>query len=398
MTLGEYKKKELSQQILDEPDTYVGGIDEIEDILPVFIEGVIKTQNTKYIPAIIKLYDEILVNARDQKIRLDESKDKNVIPVTDIKVDYDKEKKMWTIYNNGNGIDVAQHPTEKDKNGKKYWIPELILGELLTSKNYNKKGKITGGKNGFGAKLANLFSQWFRVETVDHTRGLKYIQEFKNNMKHKDKPKVTKVKGKPYTKISWIIDFKKFGIKEYTDDIVNLMIRRVYDIAGTTDKKLNVYYNREKLKVKSFDKYINMYIGDKEKVYNMIHPRWEVSVCVSQTDKFEQYSFVNGIYTQKGGKHVDVIVKQLTSGIATVIKRKHKKTIPENYIKNYLKVFVNSVIEDPSFDSQSKERLITPQSKFGSKPEIDNKFIKKIVDTLDITEKVISFADFKLNK
>ena len=131
---------------------------------------------------------------------------------------------MWTIYNNGNGIDVARHPTEKDKNGKKYWIPELILGELLTSKNYNKKGKITGGKNGFGAKLANLFSQWFRVETVDHTRGLKYIQEFKNNMKHKDKPKVTKVKGKPYTKISWIIDFKKFGMKDYTDDIVSILI------------------------------------------------------------------------------------------------------------------------------------------------------------------------------
>lgn len=399
MTLEEYKKKELSQQILDEPDTYVGGIDEIEDVLPVFIEGVIKTQNTRYVPATIKLFDEILVNARDQKSRLDESKEKNIIPVTDIKVDYDKDKKIWTIYNNGNGIDVAQHPTEKDKKGKPIWIPELILGELLTSKNYNKKGKTTGGKNGFGAKLVNLFSQWFRVETVDHIRGLKYIQEFKNNMTHKDKPKVTKVKGKPYTKISWIIDFEKFGMKEdFTDDMVNLMIRRVYDIAGTTDKRLNVYYNREKLKVKSFDKYIDLYIGENDKVYNIIHPRWEIGVSVSQTDKFEQYSFVNGIYTQKGGKHVDVIVKQLTSGIATAIKRKHKKTIPENYIKNYLKIFVNSIIEDPSFDSQSKERLITPQSKFGSKPEIDNKFIKKIVDTLDITEKVISFADFKLNK
>ena len=60
MTLEEYKKKELSQQILDEPDTYVGGIDEIEDVLPVFIEGVIKTQNTRYVPATIKLFDEIL--------------------------------------------------------------------------------------------------------------------------------------------------------------------------------------------------------------------------------------------------------------------------------------------------------------------------------------------------
>jgi len=244
MSLEEYKKKELSQQILDEPDTYVGGIDMIEDILPVFKDGNIVIENTKYIPALIKLYDEILVNARDQKVRLDESKDKDIYKVTDIKVDYDNEKKMWSIYNNGNGIDVAEHPTELDEKGKPIWIPGLILGELLTSKNYNKTGKITGGKNGFGAKLANLFSVWFQVETVDHTRGLKYVQVFTNNMNIKGKPKITKVKCKPYTKISWIVDFEKFGITEYSNDMINMMIRRIYDIAGTTDKSLNLYYNQ----------------------------------------------------------------------------------------------------------------------------------------------------------
>ena len=147
MSLEEYKKKELSQQILDEPDTYVGGIDMIEDVLPVFKGGNIVVENTQYIPAIIKLYDEILVNARDQKVRLDESKDKNIIKVTNIKVEFDAEKQMWSIYNDGNGIDVAKHPSERDEKGKPIWIPGLILGELLTSKNYNKKGKTTGGKN-----------------------------------------------------------------------------------------------------------------------------------------------------------------------------------------------------------------------------------------------------------
>ena len=93
-----------------------------------------------------------------------------------------------------------------------------------------------------------------------------------------------------------------------------------------------------------------------------------------------------------------MIVKMITSKLCEYIKRKHKKEIPENYIRNYLKIFVNSIIEDPSFDSQSKERLITPMSKFGSKPEIDNKYIKKIVENLDIVDKVLSFADFKLNK
>jgi DNA topoisomerase-2 len=286
--------------------------------------------------------------------------EKNIIPVNNIKVEYNTENSMWTIYNDGNGIDVAEHPKEKDKEGKPIHIVELILGNLLTSKNYNKSGKTTGGKNGFGAKLVNLFSTYFRVETVDHIRGLKYIQEFTNNMRDKTKPKITKVKCKPYTKISWITDFKRFNIEKYTDDMVNLMIRRIYDIAGTTDKNMNIYYNNEKIKVKTFENYIQLYLNEEEEiVYEKPHSRWEIGISTSLTDKFEQYAFVNGIYTSKGGKHVDLICKQLTSGIVNHINKKHKKNIPENYIKNYLKIFVNSVIEDPSFDSQSKERLIT---------------------------------------
>ena len=154
---------------------------------------------------------------------------------------------MWSIYNDGNGIDVAKHPTEIDSKGEPIWIPSLILGELLTSKNYNKKGKTTGGKNGFGAKLVNLFSKWFKVETVDHVRGLKFVQEFKDNMSIKGKPKVTNVKGKPYTKISWIVDFERFSVSHYSDDMVNLMMRRVYDIAGVTDNSVNIYYNGKRL-------------------------------------------------------------------------------------------------------------------------------------------------------
>ena len=310
--LNDYKKKELWRQILDEPDTFVGGTDLIEDVLPVMKDSKIIVKECKYIPAILKLFDEILVNARDQKIRLEESTNKeSIINVSDIKVEYDESIGMWSIYNSGNGIDVAEHPTEKDDTGNPIWIPALILGELLTSKNYNKSGKTTGGKNGFGAKLANLFSTWFKVETVDHIRGLKYIQTFENNMTVKNKPKITKVKSKPYTKISWIIDFKRFDIKEYSSDMLNLMERRVYDIAGTTDKSLNVHFNKQKLQIKSFDKYIDLYLDDNNnKVYEKIHDRWEIGVSVSK-DKYENYSFVNGIYTAKGGKHVDYISKQL---------------------------------------------------------------------------------------
>ena len=89
-------------------------------------------------------------------------------------------------------------------------------------------------------------------------------------------------------------------------------------------------------------------------------------------------------------------MKQITSGVVDHIKKTKKKTVLEKYVKNYLSVYINSVIENPSFDSQTKERLITPKSKFGSKPVVSQKFIKKLCDS-GLTEKVLQFSDFKDN-
>ena len=65
-------------------------------------------------------------------------------------------------------------------------------------------------------------------------------------------------------------------------------------------------------------------------------------------------------------------------------------------MKNYLSIYLNSVIENPSFDSQTKERLITPKSKFGSKPVVSDKFIKHLCES-GLSEKVMQFNDFKEN-
>ena len=180
--------------------------------------------------------------------------------------------------------------------------------------------------------------------------------------------------------------------------MISLMIRRIYDISGITGSKVNIYYNGNKIKCNTFDKYIDLYLYGDTKVYEKIHDRWNIGIAVSKTDKYENYSFVNGIATFKGGKHVDYITKQITSKLSEYINKKHKKDVPENYIKNYLRVFINSVIVNPSFDSQTKERLITPQSKFGSKPIISDKFIENIATKLDLIPKVLLFTEFKQTK
>ena len=396
-SLEKYQKKDLETHIYDTPDTYVGGSDLIEDTLPILqVDGTIKTETFEYVPALYNTFNEILVNARDQHVRLKQIKSK--YPVNNIKIQINKEEGFISIYNDGEGIDIAEHPTEKGKDGKPIMIPEMIFGHLLTSTNYEKdEKKIVGGKNGYGAKLTNIFSIIFTLETVDPVRKLKYTQEFKNNMKSKGKPKITKYTQKPYTKVSWVADFERFGLTIYSDKMYQLIERRLYDIAGVTDKSLNVFYNGSMIKHKTFDKYIGLYLKDEKIVYEEIHERWSIGVTVSKSDKFEQVSFVNGIATPKGGKHVDYITKQIIQLLTIHIEKKEKTKIKDNYIKNYLKVFINSTIENPGFDSQTKERLITSPAKFGSKPVITDKFLKKIL-TLGIVDKVLSFAEFKDNK
>ena len=396
-SLDKYQKKDLVTHIYDTPDTYVGGSDLIEEVLPILQENEsIQTETFEYIPALYNIFNEILVNARDQVVRLDQNKSNN--PVTTLKILINKSSGLIIIYNDGEGIDIAEHPTEKDKKGKSIMIPEMIFGHLLTSTNYGKdEKKIVGGKNGYGAKLTNIFSQYFKLETVDQERGLKYTQEFKNNMKDRGKPKVTKHSGKSYTKISWIADFTRFGLEGYSDKMYQLMERRIYDIAGVTDKKINVHYNGKMIKQKTFEKYIGLYLDKDKMVYEDIHERWSLGIALSNSDKFEQVSFVNGIATPKGGKHVDYITNLLVKALTTHIEKKEKTKIKDTYIKNYLKVFLNSTIENPGFDSQTKERLITSPAKFGSKPTISDKFIKKVI-SLGIVDKVLSFAEFKENK
>ena len=388
MAQEEYEEKDLRTHIFETTDTYAGSDQMITAPLANMREddNIIKITDKQYIPVIYKMFDEIIVNARDQRERLKSRE--GAIQLTEIKVSVDKETGVVSIYNNGDSIRIEKHSSG-------VYNPHLIFGRLLTSGNYKKGEKRTvGGKNGYGAKIVNIFSDRFNVEIIDRSTKKKYVQTFTKNMTEFTEPVITKSNAKPYTKITWKTDFKRFEIDGFTDDMISLMKRRVYDIAGVTDNKVSVYYNDKKLNIKSFKDYIELYPTSIVKTYEKLSDRWEVGITVSSNDKFEQISFVNGISTPNGGIHVDVITKLISSLVVKYIKKKHKKDVQEKYVKNYLSIYLNCVIENPSFDSQAKERLITPKTKFGSQPEIDEKLIKKVCDS-GLSEKVMQFSDFK---
>ena len=397
-----YQQKTDKQHILDNPDTYIGSVEKIESEQWILNEAGDKIieKHIEYIPGLFKLFDEGIVNCRDHVVRMQQAMSginkENCIPVTNIDITIEDDGTI-TMYNDGNGIDVAEHPEHK------IWIPELIFGHLRTSTNYDKsEKKIVGGKNGFGFKLVLIWSTYGSVETIDHIRGLKYRQEFKNNLDEICKPSITKCKNKPYTKITFKPDYSRLGIPGLTPDIISLLKKRVYDVAAVTDKNLKVRYNSGLVPIKNFQQYIDLYIGDKSlapRVYEDSGPegRWEYAVALTPTNEFSQISFVNGIHTAKGGKHVEYILNQITRKICDLIEKKKKVKVNPNSIKEQLILFLRCDIENPAFDSQTKDYMNTPSSKFGSRCDVSDKFIEKVAK-MGVMEAALQLTEVKENK
>eukprot|EP00933_Yihiella_yeosuensis_P069787 TRINITY_DN7678_c0_g2_i1.p1 TRINITY_DN7678_c0_g2~~TRINITY_DN7678_c0_g2_i1.p1 ORF type:complete len:1431 (+),score=413.67 TRINITY_DN7678_c0_g2_i1:106-4398(+) len=385
-----YQKKTQLEHILLRPDTYVGSCEHQFQEMFVYDDNKneIVFRKIDYVPALYKIFDEIIVNAADQCQR-DSKTD-----LVDITID--KQAGSISVMNNGKGIPVAMHKEHK------CWVPEMIFGQLLTSDNYDdSEKKVTGGRNGFGAKLTNVFSKKFIIETCDKKEGKKFTQVFENNMSIKNKPKITDFKGSEYTRVTFWPDFAKFGMTKLDNDIAGLMMKRAFDLAGSTRHNCKVILNGKLLPVKTFEEYVQLYTkkssaeGAQPLIYERCHERWEVGVSLSE-GQFQQVSFVNSINTIKGGTHVTHVTDQLVEAILKVVKGKNRGgiEIKPQHVKNHLFVFVNALIENPAFDSQTKEALTTKQSKFGSSCDLPEKLIKQVMKS-GVVDMILDWAKAK---
>ncbi|GJN14056.1 hypothetical protein PR202_gb00831 [Eleusine coracana subsp. coracana] len=323
-----YQKKSQLEHILLRPDTYIGSVEKHTQTLWVYEGGAMENRQVSYVPRLYKIFDEILVNAADNKQR-DPKMDS-------LRVEIDVEGCCISIYNNGDGIPVEIHQEEG------VYVPEMIFGHLLTSSNYDDNvRKTTGGRNGYGAKLTNIFSTEFVIETADGRRQKKYKQIFSENMGKKAEPQITKCKqGENWTRVTFKPDLSKFNMTHLEDDVVALM--------------------REWL-------------------------IWQVS-------------FVNRIATTRGGTHVDYVTNQVATHIMNFVNKKNKNAnMKVHNVKSHLWVFVNALIDNPAFDSQTKETLTTRQGSFGSKCELSVDLLKK-VEKSSVVSNLLSWVEFKLSK
>uniref|UniRef100_A0A1I8HWP8 DNA topoisomerase 2 n=1 Tax=Macrostomum lignano TaxID=282301 RepID=A0A1I8HWP8_9PLAT len=387
-----YQKKTQLEHILLRPDTYIGSVEPVTQSMWVFdseSEAMVQREIT-FVPGLYKIFDEILVNAADNKQR-DPS-------MSCIKIDIQPEENVMKIWNNGKGIPVVEHKEEK------MLVPTLIFGHLLTSSNFNDdEKKVTGGRNGYGAKLCNVFSTEFTLETSCKQYRKKFKQTWNSNMSKALDVRLSDAAPEDFTCITFKPDLKKFKMQKLTKDMVDLFTRRAYDVAASCPG-IKVYLNGKRLGVKTFKDYVDLYLKDKtddagnplKAVHEQINDRWEVAVTLS-TDGFKQISFVNSIATTKGGRHVDYLADQIVKQLIEVVKKKQGKggvQIKPSNLKNHLWLFCRCLVENPTFDSQTKEYMTLQQSMFGSKCDLGQKFIAK-VGKCGVIEAVMNWVKFK---
>ena len=391
MAARKYQKHTHHQHILELPDTYVGSTQTNEETRWVYDVSSTKMvwRKLNFNPGLYKIFDEILVNARDEYVRSISTAEMTPIKHIGISITSNAEgDTIISVENDGDGITI-----EEDKETK-VMIPELIFGHLLTSSNYDKsEEKIVGGKNGYGSKCTNILSKLFTVEIKNPASGKQYSQSWYDNMFKVEKASIKKYTGlKGSVKVTFIPDrvrFKgAFSAAGIIDDMIAVFHTRVVELAALVGKDVKVVWNGNTIASNTFEKFIKLFLRDGMTgfAYEECGPRWEVGAILARhlySDEEElpedkHISFVNGINTKKGGKHVETVTRKVLTDFCDVAKTK-KVDIKPGQLKNSVVLFINSTIVNPSFDSQSKEFLTTSATAFGSRPDYSGKLTQNLV-------------------
>lgn len=375
-----YTKMTQIEHVLKRPGMYIGSTSKQisnEWVFEKETSKIVKKQ-VSFTPGFLKIFDEIITNAIDHSVRDN--------TVSKIYVNISQETGEISVKNDGQGIPVVIH---KQHN---VYVPELIFSNMLSGSNFDDSIENTGaGTNGLGSKAVVIFSKKFKIETVNTENKLKFSQTFSENLSIKSKPKVTENSGKSYTKITFTPDFERFQMSCIDNDSYSLMLRRVYELLACTNKKVSVYLNEIKIPGKGLIDYSKYFLNDSP-IAHEVNGNFEY--ILFQSNEFSQVSFVNGNNTSQGGKHVDCIVNQITSGLKTLIETKKKiQNVKASVVKENMFIILNCTIVNPKFNSQTKEVMTSPVKDV----VVSESFLKKIYNS-PITQEVIEVTSFKDRK
>jgi DNA topoisomerase-2 len=370
-----FQKLDDIEHVLKRPGMYIGSIKPHTANKWLISENSVQIKEVTYNPGFLKIFDEIITNS------VDESKRKGS-KLNTIKVTVDEKTGIITIWDNG-GIPVVKHSEHKE------WIPEMIFSNLKAGSNFDDtESRSWAGTNGVGSTLTNIYSKSFTVTTCDGKN--QYTQTFSDNMRNRTVAKVKKA-TKNHTEITFLTDYEKFGLTGIDNNHFKMIEKRVYDLAAC-NTHLKISFNGKPLTFKTFENYIQLYVKDyffessKDK-------NWSLGISISENG-FQQVSFANSTETYDGGTHVDYIMSQIVSQLREFFMKKHKVDVKPSELKNHMFLFLDSTIINPSFSSQTKEKLITEVKDFGSTYEVTSKLIQSIIKS-EIVNSILDWIQQK---
>ena len=372
-----FKKLDDISHVILRPGMYIGSIKPHTANKWIVEEGKMTQREITYNPGFLKIFDEIVTNSVDESKR--EGSKLNII-----KVDLDRKTNKVTIWDNG-GIPVVKN-TEHDE-----WIPEMVFSNLKAGSNFDdSEERSWAGTNGVGSTLTNIYSKEFNISTCDGKNSFK--QTFSNNMRERTQPVIKKAKAN-HTEISYITDLEKFGLTEIDDDHYKMIEKRIYDIAAC-NTGLKIYFNGDLININSFEDYIKLYTQEYFHEFKK-DKTWSLAIALSQNG-FQQVSFANTTETYDGGTHVDYVMNQIIVSLREFFLKKHKVDIKPSELKQHMFLFLDATVINPSFSSQTKEKLITEVKEFGTTFEVSPKLIQSILKS-EIVNSILDWIQQKKN-
>ena len=350
-----------------------------------------------YPPALYKIFDEVIVNAADHH-------NEHPTKVNRIEVDFNQNTGRFSVLNNGPGIEIVHHTTAG------MWVPEFIFGEFHSTSNFVKDAENTkGGTNGLGAKLTNVLSQEFTVETVDDRTKQKYIQTWRNNMSIKEPPIITPCTDSPYTKVSFIPDYAHFQYangwsKNIFISLIGMIRMRMFMISAAVGKKCKVVFGGNEISVSCIGDIADIMFPKEDILRTTITPKpkskvvaennpWEVCIVVTDRvfDRNERsLSNINGTIARRG-KHIKHLSDLLYDGLKMKLTREFKKDSGLKFhptlITNNIFILVNARMPGGDWSEQKKHEFEISPNKL-ARFNITPQFMTDVYDT--IKERVIA--------
>lgn len=371
-----YREMDEITHILERPGMWVGSVKEEQKQMFLYNteSKVMETREITYIPAMLKVVDEVISNSCDEYRR------PTNMGLNKLKVTISSDG--WVEIEDNGGIPIVMHPTAG------CYVPEFIFGRLRTSSNYNDdEDRMVIGTNGVGSALASVFSKKFIVESAD-TKN-KFHRTWKDNMRTLCDDLVVEKCSDHYTCTKFWLDFKRFDTKDktFTIDFVDIIEKRCIDAAAANLglKVIFEYKDKEngrksQWKFTKFDQYIDLYNGfvevdegikfadDMKQVW--VYPSGNINI-----------GFVNGAECSKG-THIKAVRNEINTRVAEFMNKKNKIDVTPRQIDNKYSMFICINVVNPAYNSQTKEELTTPVERFSRDEnytfEVPDNFLNKV--------------------